>query len=182
MESNELVEALKMKIEALELKNEALAIKIEALEIRNEGLLLRSSAEADARQHDVNGSEEDENGTENGGTEQTGKKRGRKPKANNSMARLQAPLESQIRSMLSGERFNRATYRAITGIMLCLYDNGKANVNGLFDYVGGSRVTIVRHTALMKKLDLLRYEGSRKKGHYVLTDHGRDVVEQVAAA
>lgn len=181
MESNELVEALQMKIEALQMKNEALSMKIDALEMKNNSLQLMRSAEAEARQLNVR-SNEDENGDDEGDDLETnGKKRGRKPKGTNNTARLQAPLEAEIRNMLSGERFNRATYRAITGILLCLYENGKANVNGLFDYVGGSRVTIVRHTALMKKLDLLRYEGSRKKGYYVLTDNGKALMDRIAA-
>ncbi|MGZ5244925.1 MAG: hypothetical protein ACXWDO_10975 [Bacteroidia bacterium] len=179
MESKELIEALKMKIEALEMKNEALGMKIEALVMKNDSLQLLRSAEAEARQLNVSDNAEEENGEEQ---ETNGKKRGRKPKATNNTARLQVPLEAEIRNMLSGERFNRATYRAITGILLCLYENGKANVNGLFDYVGGSRVTIVRHTALMKKLDMLRYEGSRKKGYYVLTDNGKAIVERIASA
>ena len=175
MENNELVEALRMKIEALEMKNEALQIKIEALELRNSTSQLMQSRAASGEYTEQEGEfTEDQEQTE-------GKKRGRKTKGTSSVARLQAPLEAEIRNMLSGERFNRATYRAITGILLCLYENGKGNVNVLYDYVGGSRVTIVRHTALMKKLDLLRYEGSRKKGFYVLTDHGKEVVSQVAA-
>jgi hypothetical protein len=177
MENNELVEALRMKIEALEMKNEALEMKIEALMLRSQSLQMLNDARAEAGQHNADSDDEDEGNAEQSG----GKKRGRKPKSANQVARLQAPLEAEIRELLTGERFNRATYRAITGIMLCLFENGKGNVNTLFEYIGGSRVTIVRHTALMKKLDLLRYEGSRKKGAYVLTQNGMDVVNRIAA-
>jgi hypothetical protein len=171
MEHNtDLIEALRMKIEALELKNEAMAIKVEALELKNLHMQLLHETQMAGNGHDENGD----------GEGYTGKKRGRKPKGSDSLSRMQAPMELTVRNMLSGERFNRATYRALTGILLCLYENGKANVSTLYEYIGGSRVTIVRHTALMKKLDLLRYEGSRKKGHYVLTDKGRALVSQVA--
>jgi len=103
-------------------------------------------------------------------------------KSSTSITRLQVPLEAALREMLSEEGYNKATFRALTGILLCLFENGTATVTNLHEYVGGSRVTIVRHTASLKKMKLLVYEGSRKKGHYALTAQGKALHERLVNA
>jgi hypothetical protein len=109
------------------------------------------------------------------------KKRGPKPK-NSNITRLQVPLEAWLKDTLKDDGFNKATFRALTGILLCLFENGTATVSNLNEYIGGSRVTVVRHTAFLKKLKLLTYEGSRKKGHYALTAQGKALYERLANA
>ena len=108
-------------------------------------------------------------------------KRGRKPK-NSSITRLQVPLDAALREMLKDEGFNKATFRALTGILLCLFENNTATVTTLHEFIGGSRVTVVRHTALLKKMKLLVYEGSRKKGNYALTPQGHHLYEKLLNA
>jgi hypothetical protein len=99
-----------------------------------------------------------------------------------SITRLQFPLETWLRDTYAEEGFNKATFRALTGILLCLFENGTATVSTLNEYIGGSRVTIVRHTGFLKKAELITYEGSRKKGHYALTAKGRALYDRVANA
>jgi len=79
--------------------------------------------------------------------------------------------------MLKDGNYNSATYKALTSILLCIYENGYATVSILHDYIGGARVTVVRHTSLLKRLNLIRYEGSRKKGHYALTEKGKEFMD-----
>jgi len=84
--------------------------------------------------------------------------------------------------MLHDESYNKATYRALSGILLCLFENKTATVSNLHEYIGGSRVTVVRHTAALKKMKLLTYEGSRKKGHYALTPQGNHLYDRLLNA
>jgi hypothetical protein len=197
MDNPEMVQALRTKVEALELRNEALLVKIEALELLNQNLQFLMNVKknshttvAETRSNGANGYHTHVSTAEepsHGGTaevaeepQRVGKKRGRKPKPTSSqIAKLQVPLERTLRNMLSQESFNRATYRALTGILLCLFENKTATVTMLHEYIGGSRVTVVRHTALLKRMNILRYEGSRKKGHYALTDNGRALLAQL---
>jgi hypothetical protein len=108
------------------------------------------------------------------------KKRGR-PRGS-SITRLQLPLETWLRDHLADDGFNKATFRALTGILLCLFENGTATVSTLNEYIGGSRVTIVRHTGFLKKMELLTYVGSRKKGYYALTPKGQALYERLVNA
>ena len=188
MASNDMVEALHVRIQALEIKNDALQTKIEALELLNRNLQYLSDVK---RQLGITSTpseltagietaQEIETEDEEDDRPATGKKRGRKPKPSATLiTQMQQPLEATLRDMLSGERFNRATYRALTGILLCLFENKTATVSMLHEYIGGARVTVVRHTALLKRVGLIRYEGSRKKGHYALTDNGRELYLRV---
>ena len=38
-------------------------------------------------------------------------------------------------------------------------------------------MTGARYVSTLKKLGLIEYTGARKKGHYVITDNGRKLVE-----
>lgn len=109
------------------------------------------------------------------------KKATRKKVASSELKKMQAPLDKKLHAILVNESFNKATYRAIVGILLCLYENDAATVSLLNEYIGGSRVTIVRHTGLLKKMNLLEYVGSRKKGHYELTEEGKELLNSVRA-
>ena len=110
------------------------------------------------------------------------KRRGPKKKSVTGITRLQVPLEIALREMLHDESYNKATYRALSGILLCLFENKTATVSTLHEYIGGSRVTVVRHTAALKKMKLLTYEGSRKKGNYALTPQGNHLYERLLNA
>ena len=110
------------------------------------------------------------------------KRRGRKKKSLTGITRLQVPLEIALREILHDESYNKATYRALSGILLCLFENKTATVSTLHEYIGGSRVTVVRHTAALKKMKLLTYEGSRKKGNYALTPQGNHLYERLLNA
>ena len=172
--NDELVEALKMKIEALEMKNEAYLIKIEAMDYKINALQYKLNYDSQADQPHVSQRSRDMDVDDDHEAQRIGKKRGRKPKLRpDDIQNMQDPLYNEIERMLTGQGFNRATYRALTGILLCLYENKTATVSSLHEYIGGSRVTIVRHTSLLKKLGYVKYEGSRKKGNYVLTEQGK---------
>jgi DNA-binding transcriptional ArsR family regulator len=108
-------------------------------------------------------------------------KRERKSKSS-SITRLQVPLEASLREILNEDGYNKATFRGLTGILLCMFENGTATVSNLHEYIGGSRVTVVRHTALLKKMKMLTYEGSRKKGYYALTAQGRHLQQRLMNA
>jgi len=110
------------------------------------------------------------------------KRRGPKKKSLTGITRLQVPLEIALREMLHDESYNKATYRALSGILLCLFENKTATVSTLHEYIGGSRVTVVRHTAALKKMKLITYEGSRKKGNYALTPQGNHLYERLLNA
>ncbi len=109
-------------------------------------------------------------------------RRGRKPKTSTGITRLQVPLEIALREMLHDESYNKATYRALSGILLCLFENKTATVATLHEYIGGSKVTVVRHTAALKKMKLITYEGSRKKGNYALTAQGNHLYDRLLNA
>ncbi len=109
-------------------------------------------------------------------------RRGRKPKKISGITRLQVPLEIALRELLHDESYNKATYRALSGILLCLFENKTATVATLHEYIGGSKVTVVRHTAALKKMKLITYEGSRKKGNYALTAQGNHLYERLLNA
>jgi len=109
-------------------------------------------------------------------------RRGRKPKAISGITRLQVPLEIALREMLHDDSYNKATYRALSGILLCLFESKTATVATLHEYIGGSKVTVVRHTAALKKMKLITYEGSRKKGNYALTAQGNHLYERLLNA
>jgi hypothetical protein len=180
-ETRDLIDALKMKIEALQIRNEALKMRVETLEMQFSGFGAqnRQSFGSSASFASSAASAESEDDSE-GDDERTGKKRGRKPKPSNGEAKLmEAPLNSRLQDILKGENFNRATYRSLTGVLLCLFVNGTATVNDIYQWIGGSRVTIVRHTGQLKKMGLLVYVGSRKKGHYELTDNGKALLNEV---
>jgi hypothetical protein len=192
-------EALRLKVEALELLNRNLLLlrdvkqqvgllpKAETARPAEPaaGALSRTKNEQAAEATNVEEMEaaEEKNDDEAGEDEENApapKKRGRKPKSETArISRLQVPLNEALREMLKDGNYNKATFRALTGIMLCLFENKTANVSLLHEYIGGSRVTVVRHTALLKKMDLLRYEGSRKKGHYALTDNGKNLLTRL---
>ena len=199
-QKDEVVDALKTTIEALQIKNEALMVKIEALELMNKNLhFLREVVEQNgspvstisANGHkpemvteEMEEEEEDEDGEDEQETDRpAGKKRGRKPKpTSDEITKLQTPLDKSLREMLKGERYNKATFRALTGIMLCLFENKNATVTMLHEYIGGARVTVVRHTASLKRMGLIRYEGSRKRGHYAMTDKGRSLFNDLRSS
>ena len=110
------------------------------------------------------------------------RRRGRKPKGATGITRFQIPLEIALREMLHDETYNKATYRALSGILLCLFQNKTATVSTLHEYIGGSKVTVVRHTAALKKMKLITYEGSRKKGYYELTPQGQHLYDRLLNA
>jgi hypothetical protein len=163
--NNDELEALQLKNEGLEMKIEALLIKIEALELKNQHLL---------QAHEILQSF-------GGNIPALPGQKGPNRFSAQRLSKLRDPMQEAVQHLLRNGNYNKATYRAITGVLLCLHENGKANVNLLHEYIGGSRVTIVRHTSMLKKLGMLVYEGSRKKGQYVLTDKGQKFVKDVAA-
>ncbi len=110
------------------------------------------------------------------------RRRGRKPKGATGITRLQIPIEIALREMLHDESYNKATYRALSGILLCLFQNKTATVSTLHEYIGGSKVTVVRHTATLKDMKLITYTGSRKKGHYELTPQGQHLYDRLLNA
>lgn len=197
-EMRDLIDALKMKIEALQIRNEALKMRVETLEMQfgNPQTYSRapqnvpvaaptppppppsspSPVEAPVVSPEPEVEEEATPEDDRSGS----KKRVRKSKPSNNEAKMmEAPLNSRVQEILRGDNFNRATFRALTGVLLCLYVNGSATVNDIYQWIGGSRVTIVRHTGQLKKMKLLVYVGSRKKGHYELTDEGKNVLAEV---
>jgi hypothetical protein len=181
-ETRDLIDALKMKIEALQIRNEALKMRVETLEMQFGTFQSQNRASAvpvPSRETPASVAEnDDEAGMED--DRPGGKKRGRKPKPSNNEAKImEAPLNARLQEILKSDNFNRATFRSLTGVLLCLYVNGTATVNDIYQWIGGSRVTIVRHTGQLKKMGLLIYAGSRKKGHYELTEAGKNVLSEV---
>jgi predicted transcriptional regulator len=165
--STDTIETLQLRNEALEMKIEALMMKIEALQLKNQHML---------ETHEILQSFGDR-------IPQLPGQKGPSRFVTAKLSKLRDPLQGAVEKVLEGTggSYNRATYRAITGVLLCLWENGKANVNLIHEYIGGSRVTIVRHTTMLKKLGMLVYEGSRKKGNYVLTEKGKKFVADIAA-
>ena len=167
-EENEMIEALQMKIQAMGIKNEALQLRIEALEIKNRTLEDRGgSYSQDSKLGEIPALSGKEN-----------ERRLDSAKIN----QMKEPMNNQLKKILKDGNYNKATYRAISGILLAMWENGTANVSLLNEYIGGARVTIVRHTGMLKKLGLMVYEGSRKKGHYALTEKGKQLLAKVEAA
>jgi hypothetical protein len=179
------IEILELKLETLEIKNEALKAHIEALRILNDQLRNNnprareisypSTTETSTQRNGTSTTSHhhsDDNGYEPAPAKPayTGAKRGRKPKS----ASQRVDLEGTLREMLREENFNQPTFRALKAVMEYLLDNGEATVTDLHEYIGGARVSIIRYTALLKKLKLIQYEGSRRLGHYVVTDKGRE--------
>jgi hypothetical protein len=91
----------------------------------------------------------------------------------------QEPLENWLNKNISEIQYNKSTIKGLTGVLLCLFDKGSATVSSLMEYIGGSAVTIIRYTSILKKMKLLLYLGSRKNGRYVLTTQGRALYMQI---
>ncbi|REJ80814.1 MAG: hypothetical protein DWQ44_04915 [Bacteroidetes bacterium] len=62
-------------------------------------------------------------------------------------------------------------------MMVHLYNNKSLRASDLFNLTGVGGVTGARYVSTLKKHGLIQYTGARKKGHYQITQSGRDFIE-----
>lgn len=184
------IEVLKIKLEAEKIKNEALEIKIKSLEMLNDILKSVSTDTLFAKKSEVlqNYTVEEVDSTENetktnvGSEDDTTKRKRGRPKGSKSesavkLEKVRQRIEKLLEQEMIGESFNKATLRSLTNVILVLREeNGKATLQRIHDNNGGAKVSIVRHTSLLKRFGLIDFEGSRKKGQYALTNKGKEII------
>jgi predicted transcriptional regulator len=72
---------------------------------------------------------------------------------------------------------NAPNLRKQMQMLVHLFENNSLNSSELFNKTGVNGVTGPRYIALLKKFNLIEYTGARKKGHYIITDKGRSLIE-----
>jgi predicted transcriptional regulator len=72
---------------------------------------------------------------------------------------------------------NEPNLRKQMQMLLSLFENELLNSADLFNKTGVNGVTGARYVSTLKRLGLIEYTGARKKGHYVITETGRKLVE-----
>jgi predicted transcriptional regulator len=64
-------------------------------------------------------------------------------------------------------------------MLIHLYSSNSLNANELFTVSGVGGVTGARYVSILKKYEMIRYTGARKKGRYEITRKGMDFIEGV---
>jgi predicted transcriptional regulator len=72
---------------------------------------------------------------------------------------------------------NEPNLRKQMQMLVSLFENESLNSVELFNKTGVNGVTGARYVGTLKKMGLIQYTGARKKGHYIITDTGRKLVE-----
>jgi predicted transcriptional regulator len=72
---------------------------------------------------------------------------------------------------------NAPNLRKQMQMLIHLFENPSLNSGDLFSKTGVNGVTGARYVATLKKFNLIEFTGARKKGHYVITDAGKKMVE-----
>jgi predicted transcriptional regulator len=72
---------------------------------------------------------------------------------------------------------NEPNLRKQMQMLVSLFENESLNSVELFNKTGVNGVTGARYVGTLKKMGLIQYMGARKKGHYVITDAGKKLVE-----
>jgi len=72
---------------------------------------------------------------------------------------------------------NAPNLRRQMDMLIHLYENKSLTSMQLFTKTGVNGVTGPRYVSVLKKFNLIEYTGARKKGHYVITDTGRKLIE-----
>lgn len=67
-------------------------------------------------------------------------------------------------------------------MLIHLYNNKQLRASELFTLSGVGGVTGARYVSTLKKVDLINFTGARKKGHYEITQKGKDFIEQAVPA
>jgi hypothetical protein len=62
-------------------------------------------------------------------------------------------------------------------MLVCLYKFPSLRAAELFDKSGVGGVTGARYVSTLKKFELIKFSGARKKGQYEITSKGRDFIE-----
>ena len=77
---------------------------------------------------------------------------------------------------------NAPNLRKQSQMLLHLYENKSLRATDLFYKTGVNGVTGARYVAVLKKFSLIEYKGARKKGQYVITPKGIELIEKSKAA
>jgi predicted transcriptional regulator len=72
---------------------------------------------------------------------------------------------------------NAPNLRRQMQMLIHLYENESLNSMDLFSKTGVNGVSGARYVGKLKKFNLIEYAGARKKGHYIITDAGRNFIE-----
>jgi len=62
-------------------------------------------------------------------------------------------------------------------MLMHLYTNNSLRADQLFSMTGVGGVTGARYVSTLKKFDLIRYTGARKKGYYEITRKGKEFID-----
>jgi DNA-binding MarR family transcriptional regulator len=63
-------------------------------------------------------------------------------------------------------------------ILVYLYNHEKLSMPALRNMMHFNKITSYRHTAVLKKLGLIKWKGSHKNGAYYITEKGKEFVEK----
>jgi predicted transcriptional regulator len=66
-------------------------------------------------------------------------------------------------------------------MLVCLYKFPSLRAAELFDKSGVGGVTGARYVSTLKKFELIKFSGARKKGQYEITSKGKDFIESTFA-
>jgi DNA-binding PadR family transcriptional regulator len=80
--------------------------------------------------------------------------------------------------VLVGEGVNEGVKARLAGELSYLLQNGSATRKMLEQLFGVSPATVERDISLLRRFDLIRFEGAPRKGRYVLTEKGKSELQR----